>query len=123
MTGSFSLGYWLLASAVGVGLFLGLRRWYAKDAGRAMALLLVMLAIFFAPVIKRIAEMGINGNGFGFFIVFAFLVLPASLVIASNKVRGYEKLGWSLISVFLSWIGFMVFLITHGSRQPTARQG
>jgi hypothetical protein len=55
-------------------------------------------------------------------IIMLILGLPALLVLFSSKVRGYEKLGWALVSFFLSWLGFMVFLIVHASR-PNTRNG
>lgn len=67
--------------------------------------------------------MGSFPIGFFYFVLFTFFVLPPLLVVASSKVRGYEKFGWSLVSFFLSWIGFMFFLITHSSRPLTTREG
>ena len=67
--------------------------------------------------------MSINWTFIGQMLLLVMFALPALLVVASIKVSSYEKLGWSLISLFLSWAGFMVFLITHGSRSPTTRQG
>ncbi len=49
------------------------------------------------------------------------LVAPALLVLASRRVHGYEKLGWTLVSLFLSWIGFAAFLVVHANRSPATR--
>lgn len=67
--------------------------------------------------------MGSFPIGFFYFVLLALFVLPSLLVVVSSRVRGYEKLGWSLVTFFLSWIGFMFFLITHSSRPVTTREG
>jgi len=56
-----------------------------------------------------------------FFMLTAFL-LPPVLVLVSSKVRGYDKFAWTLVSFFLSWLGFLVFLAVHSGRPaPTSR--
>ena len=121
--GNMTWVFYAIWAALLIGGFFLLRHWYAKDRGRAMALLLVMLVLIFSMFVARSNAMNVDWTGIGFFVFLAMFVLPPVLVMASSKVRGYEKLGWSLVSLFLSWIGFMVFLITHGSRQPSVRQG
>ena len=123
---SFGFGFsYLIFAATLIGGFLLVRHWYAKDRSCAMALLLVMLVLIliFGIFAIRSNAMNVNWTFGGQMLLLVLFVLPALLVVASSKVHGYEKLGWSLVSLFLSWVGFMVFLITHGSRFPTTRQG
>ena len=47
-------------------------------------------------------------------------VLPAVLVLCTSRVRGFEKLGWTLVSLFLSWVGFAVFMIVMSTRASHA---
>ncbi len=58
-------------------------------------------------------------GGFAIFhwlIVLLIIFLPAPLVAFSPKARGYEKLCWMLVCFFLSWIGFVIFLVVHAGR-------
>lgn len=65
--------------------------------------------------------MNMNWTGIGFYLFLALFLLPPLLVVGSSKVRGYEKLCWTLISLFLSWLGFLVFMVVHGGRTATTR--
>ena len=67
--------------------------------------------------------MGSFPIGFFYFMVLVIFVLPPVLVLGSSRARGYDKFCWSLVSFFLSWLGFMFFLITHSSRPVTTREG
>jgi|GEM_PF-2418794 len=53
-----------------------------------------------------------------FFVLGA--LLPAALVLGTNRVSGFEKLGWTLVSLFLSWVGFTVFMIVMSTRASHA---
>jgi hypothetical protein len=55
--------------------------------------------------------------------VFVIFLLPATLVAFSPKVRGYEKLGWSLFSFVLSWLGFVIFLMVSSNRPNASHPG
>ena len=59
--------------------------------------------------------MGSNGS---LVLMFAFgmFLLPSLLVLCSSNVRGFEKTGWTLVSFFLSWVGFAVFMIVISTR-------
>ena len=64
--------------------------------------------------------MGNNARFLVDWLPILLVVLPFLLVLCSSRVRGYEKLGWALISLFLSWIGFAAFMIVQ-SLHPTPR--
>jgi hypothetical protein len=59
----------------------------------------------------------------GHLIILLFMVLPAALVLFSRKVAGYEKFCWSLVSLFLSWLGFLTFLIVTALRPAPSSRG
>lgn len=44
------------------------------------------------------------------FMVFLFF-LPPILVLASNRTIGGAKFGWFLLTVCLSWIGYLAFIL------------
>jgi hypothetical protein len=62
-------------------------------------------------------------NEFHMLILGAMLVLPAALVLLSPKVRGFEKLGWVLASLLLSWLGFAVFMAAQSQRRSPPTPG
>lgn len=68
--------------------------------------------------------MGLGGISFssllGFVFVFAlvFALIPVLLVLASKRVQGGEKIGWALIVLFTSYLGYGFFLVgTQKNRQ------
>lgn len=56
-------------------------------------------------------------------LVLVVFLLPAALVAFSPKVRGYEKLAWSLFSFALSWLGFVIFLMVSSNRPNASHPG
>lgn len=44
-----------------------------------------------------------------FFVVFG---IPILWVLLSSRSHGGAKFGWLIVTLFFSWIGFAVFLIT-----------
>ena len=62
-------------------------------------------------------------NGIHMLILGALLLLPPALVLLSPKVRGFEKLGWALASLLLSWLGFAVFMAAHSHRRSPPTPG
>jgi hypothetical protein len=55
-------------------------------------------------------------QGFHWIILGVIFLLPAILVMFSSKVHGFEKAGWALVALFLSWIGFAVFMTVQALR-------
>ncbi len=49
------------------------------------------------------------------------VILPATLVLVSKRAAGTEKAIWFLVTVFLSWLGFIAFLIATANRQTSER--
>ena len=46
-----------------------------------------------------------------FVIFLAIFGVPVIWVLVSGRSRGGAKLGWSILALFLSWIGLAAFLI------------
>jgi len=49
--------------------------------------------------------------GMGHIELFFILLLPPILVLISPRVGGSKKIGWFLIALFLSWLGYGLFLV------------
>ncbi|HVT31917.1 MAG TPA: hypothetical protein VHE32_04690 [Rhodanobacteraceae bacterium] len=62
-------------------------------------------------------------NGFHMLILGAIFLLPPALVLLSPKARGFEKLGWALAALFLSWLGFAVFMAVQSRRRSSPTPG
>lgn len=43
--------------------------------------------------------------------LFAVFLLPLLLTFLSKRAQGAPKLGWCILVVFTSWIGYAIFLI------------
>ena len=43
--------------------------------------------------------------------IFVFVLIPFFLVVASPKVKGLGKLGWAVLVLFTSWVGYLAFFI------------
>jgi hypothetical protein len=56
-------------------------------------------------------------------LIGVLFLLPATLVALSPKVRGYDKFGWSLFSLILSWLGFVIFLLASSNRRNASNLG
>jgi hypothetical protein len=50
-------------------------------------------------------------------------LLPGGLVLLSPRVRGSAKVGWGLLAVFFSWVGYAVFLIVNAERVAPVQHG
>lgn len=51
------------------------------------------------------------------FLLFLILrVVPPILVLVSKRAVGTEKAIWFLVSVLLSWLGFIAFLMATANR-------
>ena len=48
---------------------------------------------------------------FPFVVAFFIYVLPLLWVLVSGRSRGGAKLGWFIVVLIFSWLGFAVFLI------------
>ncbi len=44
-----------------------------------------------------------------FIVLFSLTLLPVIIALTSKKAKGVHKLGWSLVSLFFSWLGFLVY--------------
>ena len=55
--------------------------------------------------------------------VLLMMLLPAALVLFSRKVGGYDKFCWSIAAFFLSWLGFLAFLVVTGLRAAPSSRG
>ncbi|ATZ73009.1 hypothetical protein CWC33_04555 [Idiomarina sp. X4] len=44
-------------------------------------------------------------------VLFSLVFLPFLLTLFSKKVRGEMKLGWALLVLFTSWLGYAAFLL------------
>lgn len=44
-----------------------------------------------------------------FILLFSLTLLPVIIALTSKKAKGIHKLGWSLVSLFFSWLGFLVY--------------
>jgi len=53
--------------------------------------------------------MNINATFIGQIVAFIIFVIPLILSLKSNSVSGYHKLIWLFLSLFFSWLGFLVF--------------
>jgi len=54
-------------------------------------------------------------------ILFVTVILPIILVAKSERSTGAEKLAWVLLTLLLSWIGYIIFHVTT-SRRAAAQQ-
>lgn len=53
-------------------------------------------------------------GSFGFYeLIFIFMISipPIILVLVSNRIKGSKKFGWFLVCLFLSWLGYGLFLV------------
>mgnify|MGYP006965305773 CR=1 FL=1 len=58
-----------------------------------------------------------------FLIFLGFCLVPVFLTGFSTRVKGAEKAGWLILTLFRSWIGYAVFLIaTEIMRGASQRQ-
>lgn len=44
-----------------------------------------------------------------FIVLFSLTLLPVIIALTSKKAKGVHKLGWSLVSLLFSWLGFLVY--------------
>jgi len=44
-------------------------------------------------------------------IIILIVLLPPILVLFSRHTSGGTKLAWFLVSLFLSWLGYILFLV------------
>ena len=51
------------------------------------------------------------GIGSAELFVVLIIFLPVILVAYSKRIQGNKKLGWIIISFFLSWAGYGLFLV------------
>jgi|TARA_Y100000592_G_scaffold82836_1_gene131947 uncharacterized membrane protein YhaH (DUF805 family) len=57
-----------------------------------------------------------------FIVLFSLTLLPALIALTSKKAKGIHKLAWGVISLFFSWLGFLIyyfFAIRGMSKQST----
>lgn len=57
-----------------------------------------------------------------FIVLFSLTRLPALIALTSKKAKGIHKLAWGVISLFFSWLGFLIyyfFAIRGMSKQST----
>ncbi|MCU4677060.1 hypothetical protein N7931_15610 [Catenovulum sp. 2E275] len=47
-----------------------------------------------------------------YIIGICLFLMPIALVAGDKRVSGQEKNGWLLATIFLSWIGWLVFIST-----------
>ena len=45
-----------------------------------------------------------------FALVF-LVMLPPLLILCSSRAKGAEKVGWAILALFMSWVGYAAFLI------------
>ena len=45
------------------------------------------------------------------FLIFLIYGVPIILIAVSPRTRGSKKFGWILLSLFLSWLAYALFLI------------
>lgn len=46
-----------------------------------------------------------------FTLIMLIFLLPPILVLISRRTSGSKKFGWFFISLFLSWLGYGLFLV------------
>jgi hypothetical protein len=51
-----------------------------------------------------------------YIVLGLFVLLPPLLVLVSKRAAGTEKAIWFLVAAFLSWLGFIAFLIATANR-------
>ncbi|HPG39382.1 MAG TPA: hypothetical protein PLP19_01050 [bacterium] len=44
-------------------------------------------------------------------IILLVIFFPPILVLVSKRANGSKKYGWLLITLFLSWLGYLLFLL------------
>ena len=44
-----------------------------------------------------------------FIMLFSLTLLPVLIALTSEKAKGVQKLVWCLVSLFFSWLGFIVY--------------
>ncbi|HAW77182.1 MAG TPA: hypothetical protein DCW74_15770 [Alteromonas australica] len=44
-----------------------------------------------------------------FIMLFSLTLLPVLIALTSEKAKGVQKLVWCLVSLFFSWLGFLVY--------------
>jgi len=44
-----------------------------------------------------------------FMMLFSLTLLPVLIALTSEKAKGVQKLVWCLVSLFFSWLGFLVY--------------
>ena len=44
-----------------------------------------------------------------FIMLFSLTLLPVLIALTSEKAKGVQKLVWCLVSIFFSWLGFLVY--------------
>ena len=44
-----------------------------------------------------------------FIMLFSLTLLPVLIALTSEKAKGGQKLVWCLVSLFFSWLGFLVY--------------
>ncbi|WP_420535573.1 PLDc N-terminal domain-containing protein [Alteromonas australica] len=42
-------------------------------------------------------------------MLFSLTLLPVLIALTSEKAKGVQKLVWCLVSLFFSWLGFLVY--------------
>ncbi|GIU47281.1 hypothetical protein [Shewanella algidipiscicola] len=53
--------------------------------------------------------MDINATSLGQIIALILFIMPLILSLKSKAVSGYHKLAWFFLTLFFSWLGFLVF--------------
>jgi len=53
-------------------------------------------------------------------LVLSIFLVPAVLVLNSRRTSGSKKLGWFLITIFLSWLGYGFFLVFTNKNKITS---
>ena len=52
----------------------------------------------------------------GLILAFFYAILPSALVAFSARSSGSSKGVWFLVAFFLSWVGYVAFLVATASK-------
>lgn len=50
--------------------------------------------------------------------IITVFFLPAILILLSKKVSGGKKIGWFILGIVTSWIGYALFQIVESKQNP-----
>lgn len=56
------------------------------------------------------------------FILFGSLLIPLMLTLFSKRANGGQKVGWAILVLCTSWIGYAIFLILAPATAPLNQQ-